>query len=431
MPRWLWSLHALDKGTAPARGLSPSAHGRGATCQLRPPRTSRLSRGTCERTTALTVSREEAHHASFLRARAVARWLWSVHALGKGTAPAKGPSPSACGCCAMCQRWPPRVGRLSRGTRGRATLLAVSREKAQHSSLLCARTVPRWLWSFHALDKGTAPARGLAPSARGRGATCQLWPPRISRLSRGTARARHCAHCLSGGGASRKLAARARRAALVVVGLCTRQGHCTGERPLFFDVRLLCDVPAVATQNRPAFAWHARARHFARCFSGEGAALELAVRAHRAALAVVVPRIRQGHCTGERSRSFGARPWCDVPVVATQNQPAFAWHRAGAPLRSLSLGRRRVTQACCARAPCRAGCCRFMHKARALHRRKASLLRRAAVVRRASGGPQNRPAFAWHARARHCARCFLGEGAGTRACCPRAPCRAGCGRSTR
>ena len=199
-------------------------------------------------------------------------------------------------------------------------------------------------------------------------------------------RANHCAHCLSGGGASRKLSARARRGALVVVGPCTRKGHCTGERPLSFGVRLLCDVPAVVTQNRPAFAWHARARHFARCFSGEGAALELAVRAHRAALAVVVPRIRQGHCTGERSRSFGARPWCDVPVVATQNQPAFAWHRAGAPLRSLSLGRRRVTQACCARAPCRAGCCRFMHKARALHRRKASLLRRAAVVRRASGG---------------------------------------------
>ena len=34
----------------------------------------------------------------------------------------------------------------------------------------------------------------------------------------------------------------------------------------------------------------------------------------------------EGHCTGERSLSFGARPWCDVRAVAFNTQPAFAWH---------------------------------------------------------------------------------------------------------
>ena len=49
-----------------------------------------------------------------------------------------------------------------------------------------ARAVSRWLWSVDALGKGIAPARSLSPLARARGVTYQLWPPRISRLLRGT-----------------------------------------------------------------------------------------------------------------------------------------------------------------------------------------------------------------------------------------------------
>ena len=60
--------------------------------------------------------------------------------------------------------------------------------------------------------------------------------------------------------------------------------------------------------------------------------------------------------------------------------------RASALLRSLSLGRRRSTRACCARALCHGGGCRSVQHKRALHRREASLIRRTAVLRRASVG---------------------------------------------
>ena len=43
---------------------------------------------------------------------------------------------------------------------------------------------------------------------------------------------RHCVGCLWEGGAARALAARARRAALVVIGRCPMEGHCSGEKPL-------------------------------------------------------------------------------------------------------------------------------------------------------------------------------------------------------
>ena len=184
---WLWSVRALRKGTAPAAGVSPSARGRGAMYQLRLPIIRRLSRGTREqRTTALAVTRVEVQHASLLRVRIVPRWLWSVYALVKGIAPATGLSHLARGRGATYQLRPPTIRRLMRGTRQRASALAVSGEEAQHASLLRARAVPRGFCSAWVLDKGSAPARDLFLSARGRGATYQLRPPRIRRLSRGS-----------------------------------------------------------------------------------------------------------------------------------------------------------------------------------------------------------------------------------------------------
>ena len=50
---------------------------------------------------------------------------------------------SARGRGATCQLRPPQHSRLQRGTRGRATALAVSHEEAQHASFLRARTVLR------------------------------------------------------------------------------------------------------------------------------------------------------------------------------------------------------------------------------------------------------------------------------------------------
>jgi hypothetical protein len=74
-----------------------------------------------------------------------------------------------------------------------ASALAVSREEARHSSLLRVRVVPRWLWSALTLPKDAVTARYSSPSARGRGATCQLRPPTPSqrRVSR-AAQARRC-----------------------------------------------------------------------------------------------------------------------------------------------------------------------------------------------------------------------------------------------
>ena len=78
------------------------------------------------------------------------------------------------------------ISRLLRGTRERATALAVSLEEAQHANFLRARAVPRSLSLACALLKGTVPANSLSPSARGRGVTWQLRLSRSDRLSSGT-----------------------------------------------------------------------------------------------------------------------------------------------------------------------------------------------------------------------------------------------------
>ena len=153
---------ALCKDTARANCLSHSTRSRGAACQLRLPRISRLVRGTRERATALAVSREEAQHSSLQRTRAVPRWLWPYHVLGKVIAPVRGHSHLVRGRGVTCQLQPPRISRLSRGTRERATALAVSRDEAQHASLQCTRALSRWLWLAYVLDKATALARGLS-----------------------------------------------------------------------------------------------------------------------------------------------------------------------------------------------------------------------------------------------------------------------------
>ena len=129
-----------------------------------------------------------------------------------------------------------------------------------------------------------------------RRASCCLPETESAGLRVARARACHYAGCLSGGGAARERAARACHAAVVLVGLCSINGHCTDERPLSFAARPWCDVPAAATQNQPACASHAWARHCARCLSGGGAARERAAHAPcRAALVVVGTHTRQGH----------------------------------------------------------------------------------------------------------------------------------------
>ena len=162
--------------------------------------------------------------------------------------------------------------------RASAALRMLSLETRRSTRACCARAVPRWLWSAYALGKGVAPLRGLSLSARVHGATYQLRSLRISRLLRGT-RERGTALAVSREEAQHASLLRARRASLIVVGPCTRQGHCRVKRSLSFGAPPWCHVPAAASQNQPAFAWHARARYCACCFSGGDAAHELLARA--------------------------------------------------------------------------------------------------------------------------------------------------------
>ena len=137
-------------------------------------------------------------------------------------------------------------------------------------------------------------------------------------------RKRHCGGYLSGGGKTRKLAARARRAALVVDGLRIIKGHCAGEMPLSFGARPWCDVRAVTSNAQPAFACPTRERHCSGCLSGGGKTRKLAVRSRRAALAVIGLYTMQGQCIGGMPVSYRARRLCDVRAVNLNAQPAFA-----------------------------------------------------------------------------------------------------------
>ena len=208
------------------------------------------------------------------------------------------------------------------------------------------------------------------------------------------ARERNCAACLSGGGAARELTARARRKALVVIGPRTMEGHCAGERPLFFIARPWCDVLDVASNPQSAFAWHARERHYAGCLSGGSVAREVAARTRRAALIVTSSRTVKEKLH-RRKTSLSLR--CKITVrrasCGLQSTVTFRVARTRAQLRCLSLGRRRSTRAYRACAPQGAGCDRSTYHGRTLCRRTASLLHCKTVVRRARCGLQSTIGF--------------------------------------
>ena len=104
-PHWLWSAYVLHQSTAPARGLSPSAPARSATCQLRRPTPSRLCHAAQVLQRSLLFGKRRSTQ-SLLRVLAVLRWLWSVQGVHQDAAPARGLSRSARGCGATCQLRP-------------------------------------------------------------------------------------------------------------------------------------------------------------------------------------------------------------------------------------------------------------------------------------------------------------------------------------
>jgi len=75
---------------------------------------------------------------------------------------------------------------------------------------------------------------------------------------------------------------------------------------------------------------HAPRRVGARCLGG-GVALELAERARRAKLIMIGVGSVIWRCTDDRRVFIGARPWCDVPAVASNTKPdASCRRRVGA-----------------------------------------------------------------------------------------------------
>ena len=110
-----------------------------------------------------------------------------------------------------------------------------------------------------------------------------------------------------------------------------------------------------------------------------------------------------------------------------QRQASAACLARRARLRSSSLGRRRITRACCARVLCRAGRSRSVPIRRILRLRVASLLGRVPVVRRASCDLQQQTSAACHTRRIRLRSLSLGRRCITRACYARVPCRAGFG----
>ena len=116
-----------------------------------------------------------------------------------------------------CQLKPPTPNQRRMSCGAGIPALAVTRGEAQHSSLLNARAVPRWLWSTHAVPKRTAPSRGLFPSARARGATCQLRPQCQANAAFLARHSCACARCRWDEVQHSSLL-QARRAALFLVG---------------------------------------------------------------------------------------------------------------------------------------------------------------------------------------------------------------------
>ena len=89
---------------------------------------------------ARSLSREEAQHAGYCRARAGPRWLELFPALWKPTAPVRRPSPSVHDHSLTCQPRPPTSSRRLRvRTRKRATARSLSGGGAPHALAARAR----------------------------------------------------------------------------------------------------------------------------------------------------------------------------------------------------------------------------------------------------------------------------------------------------
>ena len=181
------------------------------------------------------------------------RWLRSAYVTQKNHAPERGLAHSARARGLMCQLRPPTPSKrcMSRGTG--APALAVTKEVAQHSSLLLrARLIALVVVGSCPSERHCAGERPFSFGAR---PWCDV-PAAVSN-AKPASRVLRCAGAPTIAATREEaqhssLLLRARLSALVVVGPCPLEGHCSGERPRSFGARPWCDVPAAISNAKPA-----------------------------------------------------------------------------------------------------------------------------------------------------------------------------------
>ena len=185
-------------------------------------------------------------------------------------------------------------------------------------------------------------------------ARCGLLRSWLACLRVANARACHCACYLLEGGAARALATRAHCAAMGVVGPPAIKSHCTSGGALPFAARPWRYVPGAASRTAGFRVANAR-RATALAISWE--------EPHYARLrpARAAPQwVRSVHAHEKPPHQRRGSPIrCSTVVRCARYGHPHSWLSRGkrtvVPLRLLSLGRRRTTRACGARAPRRNG----------------------------------------------------------------------------
>ena len=147
----------------------------------------------------------------------------------------------------------------------------------------------------------------------------------------------------------RRRGRRARYAAQVRISPPALEGRRASDRPLSFGARPWCHALALASR---AAGLHVRARE--RPPRSLSVGRRRGRRARYAAQVRISPPALEGRRASDRPLSFGARPWCHAPALASLAAGLRICSRERPP-RALSVGRRHSTCSCRSRVPRRAG----------------------------------------------------------------------------
>ena len=170
---------------------------------------------------------------------------------------------------------------------------------------------------FHSAPSESRPREATVPSARG---LCSHVPA-LPLTSRGGLRVwRACAplRCLSLGTRPSTCAsdAQARRVVLATLAPCTKEGHCTSDKPPILRRHAVLPRASPAPHIARWLTRIARLRATALALSGTRPSTRACrARARRAALAAIDSCTMEGHRTSEKAPFFGARPCSHEPAL--------------------------------------------------------------------------------------------------------------------